>query len=155
MRIWHISHISAKYISSYGNYFLALTDEIIISTGWEIGAIEDWDSLESLNDTTVIKMDKNGHFYKSPCQLPDYPLQVMGAKGTMFSSNFNVCGGRQLFYTDEGKVDIFATDNCYSLDLATNSWKTIQPMMVARDNFAMTSTNENIFVCGGTNRVIV
>ena len=99
----------------------------------------------------MIQTDENGFFHESPCQLPDYPLQVMGARGTIFSSNFIVCGGRQSFNSDGERIKISATDNCYSLDLASNSWKTMQPMIEARRDFGITSTNENIFVCGGIN----
>ena len=99
----------------------------------------------------MIQTDENGLFYESPCQLPDYPLQVMEAKGTILSSNFIVCGGRQLFYSNDERIDISATDKCYLLDLATKSWKTMQSMIMKRRDFAMTSTNDNIFVCGGIN----
>ena len=102
-----------------------------------------------MSDTELIKIDKDGILTKSSCQLPDYPLKVINAKGTFLAqSEFNiVCGGE---YPDGGGSPCYGdqpVNKCYKFDV--NGWKKMPSMKIARASHGMTSTNDLIFVCGG------
>ena len=95
-----------------------------------------------MSHTELIKIDKDGIFTKGSCQLPDYPLKVSHAKGTFLAQSESniICGGDP------------PTNECYKFDV--DEWKKMPSMKTARYYHGMTSTNDEIFVCGGYDAIL-
>ena len=95
----------------------------------------------------MIKIEKDGILTESSCQLPDYPLNVVNAKGTFLAQSESniVCGGEPI--SGCYGLQLEASNECYKFDV--NAWKEMPSMKIARASHGMTSTNDLIFVCGG------
>ena len=113
-------------------------DEIVITTG----------SDESyLNDTETIKIQQYATVSKGTCQLPDYPLKVWGATGSIYflqsnESTIIICGGQinQMLYTNR----------CFAFNQSTWTWEQTNPMKFERYGHAITTKNDGtIITCGG------
>ena len=115
-----------------------LVDEIVITAGWD----------GHLSDTETIKIYPNGTLATGSCQLPDYPIKVRGAAGSIYSfqskeKKMIICGGGWPYNTA-------TTNGCNAFNPSTWSWVESKPMKKERIGHAMTTrTDGSIMTCGG------
>ena len=99
-----------------------------------------------MSDTETIKIYPDGTLASS-CKLPDYPLEVEGAAGSIYSfqskeKKMIICGGAH-----EKK---HVTNRCYAFNPSTWSWVESKPMKKERSYHAMTTMADgSIMTCGG------
>ena len=120
-------------------FYFPLVDEIVITAGFG-GSL--------LTDTETIRIYKNGTLSQSSCPLPDYPLNVFGAAGSIYSfqskeSKIIICGGGG--YNSK-------TNKCYKFNPSTWAWDEVKPMKNGRSHHVMTTMSDGtIMTCGGLN----
>ena len=99
-----------------------------------------------MKDTELITIGKDGNLKTTPtqCKLPDYPITLNSAKGTLLSkSNATIiCGGGSFQKRT-------ATNKCYQFTTDSISWNEVSSLKIARYYHAIATVGSNIVTCGG------